>query len=140
MSTGHGNLDSIEVHETIDCIQDILHLLLSLKGCIDTATDELLDGQFDFIYFATRFQEITSDWADLMEIYAQFEWANEDLEFEYNNFVQIWKEILTIFVGHSLDWCIQHQMLISQFLSRVNELQAKYIDELMRLKENVIEN
>lgn len=127
--------EKIKINETIECLSDIVSLLLSLKGCIDTAADGLLYGHFDFIHFIITYEEIRSDWKDLMSIYSDSEWVDCDLEFEFRNFIAIWTGILMVFTGHSLDWCLRHPMIIMQLLVRVKETQSKYESELRRLKK-----
>lgn len=120
--------------ETIECLQDILFLILSLKGCLDIALNERYDEQFDFLHLVKNVEEIINDWADLMLIYSDSTQFEPDLDLDFQNIIHIWKKIVTIFIDHSFDWYLKYQILFEQFFYELNELQHEYEQELKMLK------
>lgn len=129
---------SLSSSETIECLQDVVFLILFLKSCIDKAINELYDEQFDFLHFAIKVEEIINDWADLMTVYSDSIQFEPVLDFDFQYLIHTWKEIVTIFVGHSFDWCLKHQILLEQFFYRLNELQQNYEQELKMLNRIAI--
>lgn len=124
----------MKIGETIDCLNDIIFCILGLKGCIDNVLDWLEEERFDFIHFSVHVEELLNDWTDLMDVYAESEHYVSDLDFEFNHFVQTWRAVLTVIAGKSVEWCIQHRMLIRQFFFRLNEIEEKFVYELKILK------
>lgn len=63
----------IDIIDAIDCLEDILLLLKSLKNYIDRAIDELISGQLSLVHLPKQIDEVMIDWQDLLNLYGKSE-------------------------------------------------------------------
>lgn len=124
----------MNINETIDCLNDILFLFLSMKGCIDSKIENLCDGHFESVNFLIRMEDLLGDLNDLMTVYQYSMKYNDDIDFRYIHFLSMCKGVLEAYAGRTIIWCMRHKMPLKQLLFSMNELQDMYVREIQSLE------
>lgn len=123
-------------NQTIDCLNDIISLLLSLKGCIDLVLINLGDGDLERVETVINLEDILNDLNELMSVYQDSIYFSADIEFYYIHFLSLWKGIIEAYFCKPTVWCMRHTMPLKQFLCTINELQAKLVREIQLLSKD----
>lgn len=111
---------------------EIIGLLVLFQEEVHLAWEEAMVECLDVIQLSVTLEDLVNDIDELMIVYLQFELADDDLSFEYSNFVGVWLEIFTVFCGNTPHWRSKHSALFRQLGNRLTGLIHKFSKELKK--------
>lgn len=116
--------------QTIDCLNDILMILQSLRNCISSSIENLSIGTFESTKFVIQMEDFLNDLNDLMSAYQSSIQYKEDIDFQYISLLSIWKGIIVEYAGQSIIWCMRHQMPLQQLIASISAFQDMLLKEI----------
>lgn len=123
----------LNLNLTIECLNDLISLFVSLGECIKSTLDDLNVGLFESVYFVIQMEDYLSDMNNLMQLYTFSLYYNSDIEFQYIQYLSIWKSVITEFAGRPIIWCMRHVMPLSQLMVSIDELKDVLLVETQEL-------